>query len=195
MKRPTWPYWIGGIAAVGLAAASVIAFANSAGPNRPTPAPSPSAVAGAPVDGIKCETEMVQTHFHASLALLQDGNDVPLPAGIGISQEAGCLYWLHTHQADGVIHVESPGPSGFTLGQFFDIWGQPLSSSQAGPISATAGQQLYVYVDGEPFRAIRVRSSSSRTRSWSSRPVDRCLHRATPSRRACRRQREGAFDR
>lgn len=94
---------------------------------------------------------MVQTHFHAHLALLQDGNPVALPANIGISQEAQCLYWLHTHQTDGIIHIESPGASTFTLGQFFDIWDQPLSSTQAGPLVVPAGQMLHIYIGGVAF--------------------------------------------
>jgi hypothetical protein len=94
---------------------------------------------------------MVQTHFHAHLALVQNGTTVPLPGGIGILQDRQCLYWLHTHAADGIIHIESPGTATFTLGQFFDIWGQPLSSTQAGPLRADLGAQLHVFVDGAPY--------------------------------------------
>lgn len=94
---------------------------------------------------------MVQTHFHANLPLLQDGNPIPLPAGIGISQDAQWLYWLHTHKTDRIIHIESPRASKFTLGQFFDIWGQSLTSSQAGPLTAPAGQQLHIFVVGIAF--------------------------------------------
>jgi hypothetical protein len=96
-KRSVWPYWLGGALAVIAAVIAAIAFTTSSGANHSGPTPSPSPPPGAPIDGIKCEAEMVQTHFHAHLALLQDGNQVPLPAGIGISQEAQCLYWLHTH--------------------------------------------------------------------------------------------------
>jgi len=94
---------------------------------------------------------MVQTHFHAHLALLQNGTSVPLPGGIGILQDQQCLYWLHTHAADGIIHIESPGTATFTLGQFFDIWGQPLGSTQAGPLHADLGAQLHVFVDSTPY--------------------------------------------
>jgi hypothetical protein len=44
-----------------------------------------------------------------------------------------CFAWLHTHSADGIIHTESPVTRTFTLGEFFDVWGQPLSSRQVGP--------------------------------------------------------------
>ena len=46
-----------------------------------------------------------------------------------------CFYWLHTHAADGIIHIESPVHRTYTLGNFFDEWGQPLSTSQVGPAS------------------------------------------------------------
>jgi hypothetical protein len=123
--------------------------------NEPTAAPdassSPGALSGAPIDGIRCESEQVDTHYHAHLLLLQDGRQVALPAGIGISNAARCLYSLHTHQADGLIHIESRAPTAFTLGQFFDIWGHPLSSTQSGPLAVPAGQSLHVFVDGAPF--------------------------------------------
>ena len=54
------------------------------------------------------------------------------PAGPFIDS-GSCFYWLHTHAADGIIHIESPVQRTFTLGDFFDEWGQPLSASQVGP--------------------------------------------------------------
>ena len=43
------------------------------------------------------------------------------------------FYWLHTHDTTGVIHIESPVQRRYTLGEFFDLWGQPLSPTQVGP--------------------------------------------------------------
>ncbi len=83
-------------------AITVIAFTTNSGANHSGPSPSPSRPAGSPIDSIKCESEMIQTHFHAHLALLQDGNDVPLAADIGISQEAQCLYWRTRTRATGL---------------------------------------------------------------------------------------------
>jgi hypothetical protein len=140
-----WLYAAGGTAvvAVGLILAVTLGFSGRPAGSSGSP--------GSPIDGIHCEAEMVQTHFHAHLALVQNGTTVPLPGGIGILQDRQCLYWLHTHAADGIIHIESPGTATFTLGQFFDIWGQPLSSTQAGPLRADPGAQLHVFVDGAPY--------------------------------------------
>ncbi len=46
-----------------------------------------------------------------------------------------CFYWLHTHAADGIIHIESPVPRTYTLGNFFDVWGQPVGPNEVGPVS------------------------------------------------------------
>jgi hypothetical protein len=61
------------------------------------------------------------------------------------------IYWLHTHDETGVIHVESPVQRTFTLGNFFDIWHQPLGPNQVGsltgPVTAFVnGKQ----VNGDP---------------------------------------------
>ena len=75
-----------------------------------------------------------------------DGKQKVVPYGVGIADPqlqpglgtpfvaaGSCFSWLHTHAADGIIHIESPVKRTFTLGNFFDIWGQPLSATQVGP--------------------------------------------------------------
>lgn len=42
--------------------------------------------------------------------------------------------WLHTHARDGIIHIESPTKHSHTLGQFFAVWGQKLSTNQVGSV-------------------------------------------------------------
>jgi hypothetical protein len=58
-----------------------------------------------------------------------------------------CFYWLHTHTTDGVIHIESPTQRIYTLGNFFDEWRQPLSSTQVGP----AKDKVTAFADGKPW--------------------------------------------
>ncbi len=154
MQTPGWPSSRGGrrglyagaavvVVAIGLILAVKFGIGGSpAASSRPL---------GSPIDGIHCEAETVRTHLHAHLDLIHNGTAVPLPGGIGILQDQQCLYWVHTHAADGIIHIESPGAESFTLGQFFDIWGQPLTSTQAGPLHADLGAQLRVFVDGKPY--------------------------------------------
>lgn len=116
------------------------------------------AATGATVDGIQCSTsEQTAYHVHAHLAIFSNGTAVRVPAGIGIPGPqqvqngfvlgGKCLYWLHTHDATGIVHIESPVTRVYTLGDFFDIWGRSLSSTQAG----TAKGTVTVFVNGKRF--------------------------------------------
>ena len=109
-------------------------------------APPGDAAQSGPVDGITCDaTEGTVLHIHAHLAVYVGGEQKLIPADIGIAD--GCLAWLHTHDTSGVIHIESPVQRTFTLGNFFDVWGQPLSSTRVGPVQGT----VIAYVNGQPF--------------------------------------------
>ncbi|HXB16723.1 MAG TPA: hypothetical protein VNV44_13390 [Solirubrobacteraceae bacterium] len=130
----------------------------------PIPAAPPAATTagkaqGAPVDGIECSTsEQTLFHIHAHLTIFIDGATRRVPAGIGIPDAQAentprgpfvgsgrCFYWLHTHAADGIIHVESPVERVYTLGEFFDIWGQPLGRQRVGPVT---GRVTAIYNGG-----------------------------------------------
>jgi hypothetical protein len=100
-------------------------------------------------------------HIHSHLAIFVNGQARQVPAGIGIPGgqaqptahgpfiDAGtCFYWLHTHAPDGIIHVESPVQRRYTLGEFFDEWGQPLSPHRVGP---AAGRVAAIY-DGQVYQ-------------------------------------------
>ncbi len=130
----------------------------------PTAANAPAGLvqpAGQPIDGIKCEShEQAIFHIHAHLAILVSGQVRQVPAGIGIQdpqsqQTAGgpfvvsgsCFYWLHSHTQDGVIHIEAPEQRTFTLGNYFDVWGQPLSDSF---VAGDRGQ-VTAYLNGQRF--------------------------------------------
>jgi len=105
-----------------------------------------------PIDGIRCDRqEGTVEHIHISLQLYDRGHAVTVPANIGIPEGSDCLYWLHTHTADGFIHIESPVKRSFDLGQFFDIWGPDLSWTKAASLSSPAGRHLSIWVDGKPW--------------------------------------------
>jgi hypothetical protein len=124
---------------------------------------SNSSTAGT-VDGIPCDRlQATQVHYHSALQLIYQGNQVHIPAGIGITGgEAAptCFYWLHVHAASpDVIHIESPATSVFSLGQFFDVW-NAWSTAQGGPserldskhvsiFTLTSGQALIVFIDAQ----------------------------------------------
>jgi hypothetical protein len=108
---------------------------------------------GQPIDSITCGgMEYGTLHVHTHLAIFYHGKQVQIPRLIGGAQVPGCLYWLHTHFPDGIIHVESPviapeGSAGFDLGMFFDIWGQPLARDDIAGLKGT----VIAYVNGATY--------------------------------------------
>jgi hypothetical protein len=109
-------------------------------------ATSGSPPAARPVEGIRCAaTEQLQYHVHARLTVFVHGTRQSVPAGLGI--RSGCIRFLHTHAADGVIHVESPQAITFVLDQFFAVWGEPLDTRRVG---AAAGR-VTAFVDGRRY--------------------------------------------
>jgi hypothetical protein len=131
--------------------------AAAAGPLGPESVPIPAGAAlararmlttGEQIDGITCQAgEQVLFHIHAHLTIFVQGVARQVPAGVGIAPPyqveatpqgafvagAPCFMWLHTHAADGIIHTESPIERTYTLGDFFDIWGQRLDREHVGP--------------------------------------------------------------
>jgi hypothetical protein len=82
------------------------------------------------VDGIQCNSsEQLLFHIHAHLDVFVNGQLMYIPSQIGIIPDK-CIYWLHTHDESGIIHIESPIKSDFTLGQFFDLWKIKLNNSE-----------------------------------------------------------------
>ncbi|HJT10247.1 MAG TPA: hypothetical protein VJ771_05630 [Candidatus Nitrosotalea sp.] len=78
--------------------------------------------AAASIDGIECNTnEFSVLHSHAHLDLYVNGNQMTVPERIGVIDNK-CLYWMHTHNTSGVMHIESPKSMDFTMGQFINIW-------------------------------------------------------------------------
>jgi hypothetical protein len=120
-----------------------------------------TAASGQAVDGIQCQTsEQVAYHIHAHLAIYASGQPQTVPLGIGIPNPqvdnssgepfvvgGSCFYWLHSHATDGVIHIESPDQRTYTLGNWFDIWGQPLSATQVGSNKGA----VTAYVNGQRY--------------------------------------------
>src|SRR3954466_2745305 len=111
---------------------------------------------GQTIDGIEGSSrEMLKTHFHAHLSLFHRGKQIAIPYGIGIVKpfkvergfvgEGSGYYWLHTHDATGIIHIEAPDERPYTLGNFFGIWGQP----PAGNKGAGLRGKVRAYVDGK----------------------------------------------
>jgi len=136
-----------------LALAATIGFAApDARLTPPQAAQQQSAPAGETVNGISCDAmEGMRIHIHQHLLLMDHGTEVPIPNNVGRPLVRQCLYWIHTHTPDGIIHIESPAMRTFTLGDFFTMWGKPLSRTQAASMKSGKGAPLKFWVNGKPY--------------------------------------------
>jgi hypothetical protein len=127
------------------------------------PSLAPASTTGtSTVDGISCGSqEQLAYHIHAHLAVFDSGRLYALPGGVGIpgsrmvqtpqgpvANGGSCIYWLHTHTNDGIIHVESPTKAIYTLGDFFDEWHQPLGRARVASLHGT----VTAFVNGHRWR-------------------------------------------
>lgn len=96
---------------------------------------------GDPIDGIECNAAEAY-HVHAHLTIIRDGQMLAVPALIGLPDK--CSYELHTHDLTGEIHIEATMKKHFTLGQFFAVWGEPLSLTN---VAGLTGQPVAVYIN------------------------------------------------
>jgi hypothetical protein len=85
---------------------------------------------------------------------------VVVPAGIGVAPPlrregayvlgGRCVYPLHTVEPTGLVLL---GPrSTHTLGEFFDVWGQPLGDKVVASFRAPRGDHVAVYIGGIGWR-------------------------------------------
>ena len=141
----------------------------AAGPTMPWPAP-PNPLELTVEAGLEpAPQEYMANHVHSHLDVFVDGEEITVPAGIGINIEdpeviffedvgsyAGiemcdqpCISPLHTHDETGVLHTESrnPCPTPWVSSSSNGV------SSSARPASAEHCDPtpIAVYIDGEPY--------------------------------------------
>jgi hypothetical protein len=143
-ELPLLPVVVAAVLVVGLITVIIITTQNKG-----------ASATDAPINQIPCEkNEQLAVHYHAHLSILVNGQDAAVPAGVGIDNTTQCLYWMHTHDSTGVIHIEAPKTSAtrkFTLGDFFDIWRKPLDRTHVGATTLTKNQKLVIFVGGKLY--------------------------------------------
>lgn len=90
-------------------------------------------------------SQPVTYHVHTQLSIFLNGEQLAIPSHAGFVEGTSndCHYPLHTHNWSGLVHVHGTAPATFTLGQFFQIWGQPLSSTD---LAGLTGMPVRVFV-------------------------------------------------
>jgi hypothetical protein len=130
------------------------------------------------IDGVPCglssDSQADPTHhIHVFLGVVVNGTQYGIPEAVGIFQPTAaangyvsggtCLFYLHTHDHSGTIHIEpAVGASDtYTLGEFSQIWGQTISTGQVGPFTGAVS----VYIGTPP-------SGSQTVTSYTLTPGD-----------------------
>src|SRR5450631_2894209 len=132
-------------------AGSAAAALSTAQPPWPLPVDARPyiAAAGLTVRG----SETLNVHYHAHLDIVDRRQVIAVPAGIGFVIQNGQATGItsrHTHDASGVIHVESQTNAPYSLGQVFTEWGVRLTTGQIGGLMSGNGNVLRAYVNGAP---------------------------------------------
>ncbi len=144
------------IASAGIILLALVLFGVPALGHRTTTSATSSTtgqeIPGKTIDGTQCDAGMhVDYHVHAHLTILASGKPILLSPYAGHNFDHDCLYWLHAHDASDVIHIEAPHTIIPTLGQFFDVWRQPLSRTRVARARVHPGQSMKIYVDQKPY--------------------------------------------
>jgi hypothetical protein len=142
LRRLVAPRWLVALVVPALAIVAVLVVAH---PGSPAPAATatPTDRLAPPIGGITCDqVDHRNAPVAVHLTILIHGKARDILANVGtynalvaypssgpVVTRADCYYWLHTGQADGVVHADPPAPRAFTLGDFFDVWHQPLGTN------------------------------------------------------------------
>ena len=116
-----------------------------------------------------CGGEGTSAHYHVLLIIDDNGVQQRMPYDPGQSSDIGYIdqagftnpglycsdggiHAIHTHDGSGILHLELPSSISLnpppTLGDFFQIWGEPLSSSGVWSFSGQVTAQVhYTYSD------------------------------------------------
>ena len=86
-------------------------------------------------------------HYHANLSIVIRGESQVIPAETGVIP--GCMRGIHTHDDTGKLHIETPEAMEARLEHFFQIWEQPLTSTQLLDTTVGEGESISLTVNGE----------------------------------------------
>ena len=124
---------------------------------RPPPLGNPAVSAGAPVGSLRCGAAP-RGAYGAHVELFAYDHGIAVPAGIGIAPPqrregavvsgGSCEYPLRTTDPTGVVEVASGAGPVPTVGELFDLWGQPLSAGRLGAVRAMSGDTVVAFVNG-----------------------------------------------
>lgn len=141
-----------------LAAATAAVYAfylstlTSTAPNWPAPANSKVQPLATKAGLLLLPKEGVEEHIHAHVSITFNGEVVAVPANLGINTKELLYSEIHTHEVDGILHVESSMPRPFYLRQAFIEWNVPLHARGVGQyLDGRYGVKVKAFVNQKPY--------------------------------------------
>ncbi|MFM8997250.1 MAG: hypothetical protein ACKOJD_03915 [Candidatus Limnocylindrus sp.] len=122
---------------LGALAAALLVAACSGTDKDGVPVADPVGGFGESVGAVSCDFggHDAAYHIHSQLTIkLPDGTTAEVPPNIGINED--CMYWLHTHETDGQLHVEAPDETLATLADFLEIWRRSTNPTIPNAVNA-----------------------------------------------------------
>lgn len=120
-------------------------------PQTPAPWPANSATLASRLKSLGLPLLSVEgdvLHIHQHLDIYIYGHHLSIPSHIGLDDHDN-VSPIHIHDAQGIIHIESPTVQNYTLGQFFGVWGVPFTDLCLGDYCQKDDQKLAVYINGQ----------------------------------------------
>jgi hypothetical protein len=143
------------LSGVGVVIIALLVFGGAAlgyAPFGGSPTATPVEAPGKTIAGLGCnQMEQVAYHVHQALRIYDHGKFVPISGDVGHNYDHDCLYWLHVHSSDGIIHLESPRHMAPTLGSFFTVARATAPSARILKFDYTPRSDMKVWVNGKPY--------------------------------------------
>ena len=101
---------------------------------------------GGPVEGMECSLNLPDGYdVHSWVGVYLNGEllAMPLHAGVVPMDPSRCFYPIHTDDESGRVHVKFSSNDGYDLGEFFELWGQPLEPTN---VAGLTGMPVEVFV-------------------------------------------------
>ncbi len=88
-------------------------------------------------------------HWHPNLRIIINGEEQIIPPNIGITPSIH--FPVHTHDSDGVIHLENNNPTleNMQLGYFFNVWGKTFSKDCIFSYCSNENKTIKMFVNGK----------------------------------------------
>ena len=108
-----------------------------------------------PISGISCDSmEQNGYHIHVHFRIYINGKELTIPTGIGVPTDGSCLYWMHTHTDDGIIHIEAPQKlHNLALDDFMTVWQEGFATLNF-PQEMLQPSGWQIFVNGKPFNGV-----------------------------------------